>query len=324
MFGHSAGACSANIHCISDQSKGRASNSRLHNVVSIKPIPLGLFNRAIILSSSVFASYGSQSINWPLRLAKRLGYNGSDEDRHVLEFLQSADPVRMTEEQSETILPEERGHILIAFMPHVEPYFTDNTIISANYMELSRKAWGNDIDILLGHTADEGLFFLDAINPFVLSQLNLDSMIPRELNLANVEKRKEFVRRIREMYYGTVEPTEDKTIFCQVILPLFRKLLSSTASKFHFQWQGDTLFKHPISRLIQLRQNSNGSGRTYFFRFALDSPTMNDFRSGRTRPNTRGVVHADEVSYYFKHNYGPMPDRQSMEFTAVKRLVCNI
>ncbi|XP_037042945.1 esterase B1-like [Bradysia coprophila] len=286
LFGHSSGAMSVNTHCISDQSKG-------------------LFNRAIILSGSVFVSHSTkyQSINWPLRLAKRLGYTGSDEDRDILKFLQSADPVRMAEEQTKIILPEESKHVLLTFAPHVEPYQTDNTFVSANPLELSRKAWGNDIDILIGHTSDEGLVYLGSIakDPTILSDLNLDSAIPNELNLVNGEKRAEFVQRIRETYYATTEPTKDEMGYCQ--------------------WKSDIFFKHPITRLIQSRQNSNGKGKTFFFRFAVDSPTMNSFRLARNRPNVRGVLHADELSYYFKHNYGPMPDRESMEFTAVKRFV---
>lgn len=81
------------------------------------------------------------------------------------------------------------------------------------------------------------------------------------------------------------------------------------------------MFKQTVTRLIESRQNSNGKGKTFFCRFAVDSPTMNNFRLARNRPNVRGVTHADEVSYYFKHNFGPMPDQQSMEFTAVKRFV---
>ncbi|KAG4071064.1 hypothetical protein HA402_006850 [Bradysia odoriphaga] len=279
-------------------------------VIVLVPCPL-IFrwkngNRpAIILSGSVFISHSSkyQSINFPLRLAKRLGYTGSDEDRDVLKFLQSADPVRMAEEQNKIILPEETGYVHHAFYPHIEPYQTNDTFISANHLELSRKAWGNDIDILVGHTSDERLVCLTVIakDPTILSELNLDSAIPHELNLVDEEKRREFVQRIRDFYYGTTEPTKDEMGYCQ--------------------WKSDNLFKHTVTRLIESRQNSNGKGKTYFFRFAVDSPTMNNFRLARNRPNVRGVLHADEVSYYFKHNFGPMPDQQSMEFTAVNRFV---
>lgn len=103
-----------------------------------------------------------------------------------------------------------------------------------------------------------------------------------------------------------------------------RYCVRSIATNFTFQWRGDSGFRHNMTRLIQSRQTSNGNGKTYFFRFAVDSPTMNEFRLKRNRPNVRGVIHADELSYFMKHNFGPMPDRQSMEFTAVRRFVGQI
>lgn len=152
-------------------------------------------------------------------MAKHLGYTGSDEDRDVLEFLRSADPVSMAENQSKIISPEESEHGLLTFAPEVEPYQTDTTFIPANHLELSRKAWGNDIDALVEHTSDEGLGFLAVIakNPAIISELNLESAIPLEINLVDGEKRVEFVQRIREMYYPTTEPTKDEMGFCQVI-----------------------------------------------------------------------------------------------------------
>lgn len=46
--------------------------------------------------------------NWPLRLASKLCYCGGDLDKDVLEFLQTADSIRMAEEQSNLMLPEEK------------------------------------------------------------------------------------------------------------------------------------------------------------------------------------------------------------------------
>lgn len=179
----------------------------------------GLFKRAIILSGSAFGSPLMCTFqNFALRLAKKLGYIGTDEDRDVLEFLQSADPSRMAEEQSKIILPEERQYILFPYQPIVEPYITDDTFISNNSVESSRIAWGNDIDILVGGTSHEGHAFLTLIarDPTVLSQLDLDTAIPFELNLNDKAKREEFVGRIRELYYGLNDPTEDAIGMCEV------------------------------------------------------------------------------------------------------------
>lgn len=166
--------------------------------------------------SSVFVTPPSQ--NWPLRLAKRIGYTGSDDDRDILKYLQTADPTRMAEEQTAIILPEERKDIFVAFTPNIEPYITSNTFISNNVIELSRTAWGNDIDIFVGYNSDEGITNVAYIakDPTILTDLNLDSAIPSELNLTDKAKRAEFVERLRKLYYASSEPTEDEMAYCEV------------------------------------------------------------------------------------------------------------
>lgn len=83
----------------------------------------------------------------------------------------------------------------------------------------------------------------------------------------------------------------------------------------------DKTFVHSMNRFIQGRFNSGGSGKNFLFRFAADSPTQNQFLLKGNRPDIRGVYHADELSYIFKHNYGPIPDRNSMEFKTIQRFV---
>ncbi len=159
--------------------------------------------------------------NIPLRLAKKLGYTGDDVDGDVLTFLQSADPVGMAEQQSKILLPEECSWgVNYPFFPHIEPYVTDETFISKSALELSRTAWANDIDILIGGTSHEGFsyFLYFDRDPTFLGKLDLDKAIPSELNLQDKDKRAEFVRRMRDVYYGSSEPTENKTAFCEVNL----------------------------------------------------------------------------------------------------------
>lgn len=173
------------------------------------------------MSGSIFTSSFSlsQNKNWPLRLAKKLGYTGSDEDRDVLKFLQSADPVQMAEQQTKIVLPEELPYIHFPYQPHIEPYITDDTFISKSPVESSRIAWGNDIDILIGGTSHEGHSFLILVerDPTTLSKFDLDTAIPSELNVTDQAKRTEFVDRIRKLYYGSNDPSEDAIAFCEVI-----------------------------------------------------------------------------------------------------------
>lgn len=78
---------------------------------------------------------------------------------------------------------------------------------------------------------------------------------------------------------------------------------------------------HGVQRNIQSRQNSGRTGKTFLYRFAVDSPTHNHYRIARLGPEIRGVCHADEVSYLFKNIYTILPPQNSMEFTAIQRFV---
>lgn len=78
---------------------------------------------------------------------------------------------------------------------------------------------------------------------------------------------------------------------------------------------------HTFQTQVQARQNFKAKGKTYFYRFAVDSPTQNHFRIRKLGPHARGVFHADELSYLFKNDFGGVPERNSMEFKAIQRFV---
>lgn len=90
---------------------------------------------------------------------------------------------------------------------------------------------------------------------------------------------------------------------------------------FHYKMKGDQALWHGIQRNIRSRQNSSGKGKSYLFRFAVDSPTQNHYRNSHLGHGVRGVCHADEVSYIFKRIRADVLDKDSMEFTAINRFV---
>lgn len=147
----------------------------------------------------------SQAQNWPLRLAQELGYAGSDEDKDVLEFLQQADPVRITEEQQRMIKPEDK--VWLAFTPHIEPYITDTTFIAQNPIGLLEKAWSKDIDIITGNTSHERFGLPD---PKILSVFNLESLISEKFSIdADDPKLANMAERMRKVYFPKSDPKED-------------------------------------------------------------------------------------------------------------------
>lgn len=88
------------------------------------------------------------------------------------------------------------------------------------------------------------------------------------------------------------------------------------------QLQGDKHFWHGLQRLIHSRQNSSGCGKTYLYRFAVESPTQNHFKINRFGADVPGVCHGDEISYLFKNKYGDVPNRNTIEFKSIERFVC--
>lgn len=87
--------------------------------------------------------------------------------------------------------------------------------------------------------------------------------------------------------------------------------------------KADQQIHHGQQRIIQSRQHSQGRGKTFLYRFAVDSTTQNHYRISRLGPAIRGVSHGDEIFYLFKSIYVDVPARDSMEFQAIKRFVSN-
>lgn len=227
LFGHSAGGCSVSWHCASESSKG-------------------LFHRAIIMSGCVLNQWAlTPHRDWAVRLAKAIGYTGSDEDeKSLLEYLQKADPVKMIEVQKSLIRPEEFGKISFAFAPHIEPYTSAKTFISERPIDLLRSAWSNDIDILIGGTSDEGLMYLETLRdmPGILASFQLKNAVPVEITTLSSDDpiRLRFAEKLRETYYSSSQdsssqdgsinndgsPSKDELAFCKVSF-FFIFLLSS-------------------------------------------------------------------------------------------------
>lgn len=202
LFGHSAGGASVSWHCVSEMSKG-------------------LFQKAIIMSGCVLNKFSfTPQRDWANRLARKLGYDGDGSDKNILEFLNRADPVKIVEVQETLLLPEERGEISQPFAPHIEPYINGETFNSELPIDLVRKAWSNDIDILLGVTSDEGLMLLEYIKkaPAMLQMLKLENMAPTELSIPGDDPiRVTLAEKLRKTYYPLdTDPTKDVSAYGQV------------------------------------------------------------------------------------------------------------
>lgn len=199
LFGESAGGASVHLHMLSDKSDG-------------------LFHKAIIMSGCALNYWAIvQPRNWGERLAKTVGWNGEGGQKGAFDVLCNTPAYTLVEQQSLIVtLDEKKDFYLGAFSPVVEPYATEQCMISKHPYELLANAWSNRIPIVIGGTRDEGLFFmvhdqkahLDAI--YFKTMGNCVQYVPHELGLNfEDERRKKFGLLLKNYYYPNDNPSLD-------------------------------------------------------------------------------------------------------------------
>lgn len=151
-----------------------------------------------------FASRNKQA----QRLAEILGWKGDPKNENeILEFLESVPAFELDSASAKLMSAQEQSGlgIIVPFAPIIEPYQTENCVISKEPIEMAREAWSNSIDIMVTGTSFEGLLmafieeeaaysFLE--NPSYFAPLN-------DLNLGhNDAEAIKLGTRIRDLYYG--------------------------------------------------------------------------------------------------------------------------
>lgn len=174
----------------------------------------GLFNKAIPMSGTAFCKAWSliSPNEWALKLAKNLGYSGKATEKDVLTFLEKPDGMAIMQAAKKVLtFEEEIGlHILYAFGPVVEPYKSDNCFIPEDPVLMARKAWSNNLDMLIGATSNEGILRAnsDAEN---ISKLMQNERYFAPVSQLGIEldsaKAQEYGKRLKELYYGSSTPS---------------------------------------------------------------------------------------------------------------------
>nr|XP_019531286.2 esterase B1-like isoform X2 [Aedes albopictus] len=287
LFGHSAGGCSVQFHLISETSKE-------------------LFKRAIIMSGSIYGSWTlSSQRNWVKKLAKAVGWSGDGSEKDALSYLRTVEPEDIINNQGKLVGPDDaKDCIITPFGPTIEPYSTEGCMIPKDPMEMSREAWGNKIDIMIGGTSEEGLLLMQMIKhqPETLRnpQLFVEN-VPPHLNITP-EQRMVFAAKMKALYYPDSEPSIENF-------------------EGYVDMMTDRAFWHSLHRTILARANSNSFGRTFVYRFCVDSESFNHYRIMMIDPTYRGTAHADELSYLFSNFTESVPTEDSFEYRALQTMV---
>jgi len=206
VFGQSAGSASTHYMMLTDQTQG-------------------LFHRGILQSGSAIASwaYNGDITHRAYRIAQLAGYKGEDNDKDVLQFLQTVKARDLLRVEELVLTPEERANkIMFAFGPALEPYSTPECVLTKSPREMMKTAWGNSIPMMIGNTSYEGLLWVpgrclassqNATNlrncilseiklmPQVVQQLDSPTpFVPRELADVNKEKIANWAEKIRSAH----------------------------------------------------------------------------------------------------------------------------
>uniref|UniRef100_A0A182JVC2 Carboxylic ester hydrolase n=1 Tax=Anopheles christyi TaxID=43041 RepID=A0A182JVC2_9DIPT len=288
LFGHSAGGASVQYHTIAEVSKN-------------------LFHRAIIMSGSTMCSWAlTPQRNWPEKLAKAIGWQGEGGEEAALQFLRQASPESIVDHQEKLFGPQEiQEGLLSPFAPTIEPYESEVCFIPRSPFEMSRTAWGNSIDIMIGGTSEEGLILLPKVKPQLPLMLQDPRLfvgnVPFHLKLS-LEQRMAFGEQLKQLYYPDSTPSMDN-------LDGFVNMAS------------DRIFWHDLHRTILSRANYASTSKTYVYRFCVDSTFFNHYRIHMVDPNARGTSHADEISYLFSNIFAQPLDANTFEYRAIQYLV---
>lgn len=81
---------------------------------------------------------------------------------------------------------------------------------------MAEEAWGNDIDIMIGGTSLEGLFFFRYFSNMekdMLSNLSLEKHFYTEIGLGRSEvRREEYAKQLKRLYCGDESPSLEKPL----------------------------------------------------------------------------------------------------------------
>jgi cholinesterase len=180
----------------------------------------GLFHKAIPMSGTSFIKTWTFADKKELteRLAKGLGWDGNGGERKILEVLENADAKKIVEVEMSLLTKEEifEEHILFPFTPVIEPYVTENTLISEDPVLMGRKAWSNDIDCIFGVSSLEGslMSIFPDFSHFQDFIQNSDHFVTRELKLnashpEDQQKISAYGKKLKKLYFGDKSPSAE-------------------------------------------------------------------------------------------------------------------
>ncbi|XP_030559575.1 esterase B1 [Drosophila novamexicana] len=288
LMGESAGGVSVHILMHTEQTRG-------------------LFHRAIVQSASALCEWATQpDSGWAQRLASRLGYKGdADNEKQLMKFLRAASGSQLAQYCNAIVTQEEeRNYEIIAFGPVVETYVGEDCVVPRPHLEQLASAWGNELPLIIGGTSFEGLFSYQTTLQDPEHMLSaFEALIPRTVREAvDANELAEQLRRLKLAYFDDADRAKMELFECLRLLSVKN-------------------FWHGIHRALLARAAYAPATPTYLYRFDMDSPHYNHYRTLKCGRHVRGVCHADDLAYMFHTLLSTKLDRASPEYRTIERLI---
>ncbi|XP_053969283.1 esterase B1-like [Anastrepha ludens] len=290
LFGESAGAASTHLHMLAPKARG-------------------LFHKAILQSGTALCPWVEATpSDWAFRLAVELGFRGENIDKEVFRFLSNVSGSKIVHAHNNLILPlEEREYILFAFVPVVEPYESEDSLITKPFKDLLITSWSNEIPLIIGANAHEGLIHYDETKrkPYLVNELDdcvyaLPAVVKNE---REAHEHKELGLRIKQAHFGEKEPHHSETLLQYLEVLAYRHFLND------------------MHRTLLSRVAYASDVPTYLYRFAFDSQHFNHYRILKCGKSVRGTCHGDDLSYVFYNVSSVKLPPESGEFKTIQRMI---
>lgn len=265
---------------------GESSGSMSCIAHSLSPMSRGLFRRVIAMSGTTVGPFTVEFE--PQRrafvLAKRLGFDTSNITA-LLEFLQRVPASQLVNIDTPVIAAEEYlvNASLIFTVPVVEKDFGQERFLVEPYDTSLRKG-RSIVDVLLGFTSLEGLFFINETeNTIEKSDRYPEALVPRNIFYDSSPRKHLKIAELIKQYYTGSKLKSLKTV------PQFVQYITDA---FHY-----STIKH-ADLLSWYGRNEN----IYMYEFTSISE-RNIFGQAGERYGLTGVSHFDDLMYIFNPNY---------------------
>lgn len=265
---------------------GESSGSMSCIAHSLSPMSRGLFRRVIAMSGTTVGPFTVEFE--PQRrafvLAKRLGFDTSNITA-LLEFLQRVPASQLVNIDTPVIAAEEYlvNASLIFTVPVVEKDFGQERFLVEPFDTSLRKG-RSIVDVLLGFTSLEGLFFINETeNTIEKSDRYPEALVPRNIFYDSSPSKHLKIAELIKQYYTGSKLKSLKTVpqFVQYLTDAFHYSTIKYADLLSWYGRNETIYMYEFTSISE----------------------RNIFGQAGERYGLTGVSHFDDLMYIFNPNY---------------------